>query len=132
MLCLIWHHMYNLKDVKNTHGRVFSLVKLKASACNFTKSNTPPWVFFTIFKLYKWYQIVPSVSLNLKTEHYVVDLVSRKKLSIVAINFSIYTCPSFTPKNFSYIYLFKVDNRHNRKGCETCSKVKIKTPERRN
>ena len=25
-------------------------------ACNFTKSNTLPWVFFTFFKLYKWYQ----------------------------------------------------------------------------
>ena len=22
-----------------------------------TKINTPPWVFFTFFKLYKWYQI---------------------------------------------------------------------------
>ena len=28
-----------------------------AEACNFTKSNTPPWVFFTFFKLHKWYQI---------------------------------------------------------------------------
>ena len=28
-----------------------------ASACNFTKSNTPPRVFFTFFRLYKWYQI---------------------------------------------------------------------------
>ena len=27
------------------------------SLCNFTKSFTPPWVFFTFFKLYKWYQI---------------------------------------------------------------------------
>ena len=31
---------------ENTHGGViFS-----------TKSNTPPWLFFTFFKLYKWYQ----------------------------------------------------------------------------
>ena len=29
-------------------------------ACNFTKSNTPPWLFFTFFKLYKWYQIAQS------------------------------------------------------------------------
>ena len=29
----------------------------QAKACNFTKINTPPWVFFTFFKLYKWYQI---------------------------------------------------------------------------
>ena len=32
------------------------------NACNFTKSNTPPWEFFTFFKLYKWYQIVQSIS----------------------------------------------------------------------
>ena len=25
------------------------LVKLQAEACNVTKSNTPPWVFFTFF-----------------------------------------------------------------------------------
>ena len=24
----------------------------------FAKINTPPWVFFTFFKLYKWYQIL--------------------------------------------------------------------------
>ena len=32
-------------------------VDFKASACNFTKINTPPWMFFTFFKLYKLYQI---------------------------------------------------------------------------
>ena len=62
ILCAIWHHLYNLKNVKNTHGGVLILVKLQASACNFTKSNTPPWVFFRFFKLYKWYQIAQSVS----------------------------------------------------------------------
>ena len=29
-----------------------------------TKINTPPWVFFTFFKLYKWYQIAQSVRSN--------------------------------------------------------------------
>ena len=37
------------------------LVKLQTSASNFTKSNTPPWVFFTFFKLCKQYQIAQSV-----------------------------------------------------------------------
>ena len=27
-----------------------------------TKSNTPPWVFFTFLKLYKWYQIAQNIS----------------------------------------------------------------------
>ena len=30
-------------------------------ACNFTKSNTPPRVFFTFLKLYKWYQIAQNI-----------------------------------------------------------------------
>ena len=32
MLCAIWYHLYNLKNVKNTHGGVLLLV---AEACNF-------------------------------------------------------------------------------------------------
>ena len=39
-------------------GGVLRLVKLQAEVCNFTKSDTPPWVFFMFFKLCKWYQIV--------------------------------------------------------------------------
>ena len=45
----IWYHLYYLQNVKNTHGGVLPLVKLQVQACNFTKSNTPPWVFFTFF-----------------------------------------------------------------------------------
>ena len=47
MRCAIWYHLYNLKNVKNTHGGVLTLVKLQAKT----------WVFFTFFKLYKWYQM---------------------------------------------------------------------------
>ena len=43
----ILYHFYNLKSVKKNHGGVLL----------FTKNNTSPWVFFTFFKLYKWYQI---------------------------------------------------------------------------
>ena len=41
------------KNREKPHGGVLLLVKLQALACNFTKSNTPPWVFFTFLKLYK-------------------------------------------------------------------------------
>ena len=54
MLFAIWHHLCDLKNVEITH----------AEACNITKSNTPPWVFFTFFKLQKWYQIAQSVSVE--------------------------------------------------------------------
>ena len=33
-------------------------------SCNFTKSNTPPWVFFTLFKLYKWYKIAQHITFD--------------------------------------------------------------------
>ena len=50
-----------LKNVKNTHEGVSILVKLQAKVCNFTKINSPPWVFFTFFKLYKCYQIAQRI-----------------------------------------------------------------------
>ena len=45
MFCAICYHLYNLKNVKNTHEGVLLL------------GNTPPWVFFMFFKLCKWRQI---------------------------------------------------------------------------
>ena len=53
MIWAICYHFSNLKNVSNTHEGVLLLVKLQASACKFTKSNTPPWMFFTFFILYK-------------------------------------------------------------------------------
>ena len=51
--------------MQNICGALRDLVpcaKSLAKACNFTKSNTPPWVFFTFFKLYEWYQIAQSTT----------------------------------------------------------------------
>ena len=48
MFCSVWYLLYNLKNVKNTHGVVLLLVKLQA------KSKFPPCVFYRVFKLYKW------------------------------------------------------------------------------
>ena len=39
-----------LKNMENIHGGVLLLVKLQVLAYNFTKSNTPPFVFLTFFK----------------------------------------------------------------------------------
>ena len=50
---MTWSHLSNLKNVKNTHGGVLLLVKLLASACNFTESNTPPCVLLSLFELCK-------------------------------------------------------------------------------
>ena len=80
MLCTIWWHFYNFKNVKNTLGGLLLLVKLQSEACNFTKDNTDPWVFFTFFKLYKWYQIAQSITnvpkfLSMKWAHLEFDVL---------------------------------------------------------
>ena len=53
MLCTIWYHLYNLKNVKDTHRGVLLLVtfRLQLEACNFIKSNIPPWR--PVLQLYK-------------------------------------------------------------------------------
>ena len=51
---------------RKKHPRILILlVKLQDLAYYFTKSNTPPWVFFTFLKLYKGYQIAQSITYEL-------------------------------------------------------------------
>ena len=67
MLCEIWGHLNNLKNVKKTHAEVLLLVKLQlqlsatfsevaASACNFTKSNASRRAFFHVFQIARMIQ----------------------------------------------------------------------------
>ena len=42
---LVCYHLYNLKNMKNTHDGVSLLVKFQAEVCNFTVSNTPLWIY---------------------------------------------------------------------------------------
>ena len=50
MLCAIWYHLHNLKNVKNTHGVMLILVKLQAEAYN-SKCHTPLWLFQRFFQI---------------------------------------------------------------------------------
>ena len=74
MFFSIWSHLYNLKNVKNTDSGVLLFVKLQV-----TKSNIPPWVFFTFFKLYKWYEIVQRITYRLSL--YMVLVLSSSLLA---------------------------------------------------
>ena len=78
MLCMIWYHLHNLKNLKNIHGGVLLFAKLQALACNFTISKTPPWVFFTFFTLYKWYQIMQSALFLTTTITYYLALTYQQ------------------------------------------------------
>ena len=111
MRCTIWYHLHVLKKVKNTHGRVLLLVKLKTKACNFTKSNTPPWMFFTFFRLHKWYQIVPSISyFNYRVERPLLIGQNRKVIELMKNNLfaKIMTiCRTLTKKFCSYLMIMQ-------------------------
>ena len=43
--------------------------KVAGQTYNFTKINTPPWVLFRFFKLYKWYQIIVQMVPNRAMHH---------------------------------------------------------------
>ena len=66
------------KTVKNTHGAVILLVKLTAEDCNFTKSITSPWVFFTFFKLHKWYKIAQSITFVIYSNISIMNIIFSK------------------------------------------------------
>ena len=86
MFCAIWYHLYNFKNVKNTHGGVLLLVKLQDAACNFTKSNTPPCMFFAFFKLYKWHQIAQrttNTAFTQKTDYYWNKLPQNSSTTVI-------------------------------------------------
>ena len=82
MRCAIWHHLYYLKNLSNTHGGMLILIKLQDKACNFAKSNTLPWVFLTFFKFYKRYQTVKASHINIYTLHIFKTISSEFSLSI--------------------------------------------------
>ena len=90
-LCAIQFHLYNLKNVRNTHGEVLLLVKLQSEICNASKSSTPPWVFFTFFNLYKSYKTVQSIThgkirVFTSTGEYGSSRVNQKELEVVSFS----------------------------------------------
>ena len=57
--CAIWYHLYNLKNVKNTHGGVLILVKLQVNAPHIADRSATNWeaqkldsaIIISLFKL---------------------------------------------------------------------------------
>ena len=71
VLCAIWYHSYILKNVE------------QAEAWIFNKSNTPPWVFLTFLKFYKWCQIAQSITFAHSFSWAKVDFGGLKKTNII-------------------------------------------------
>ena len=64
MFCAIWYHFVQFKKREKHPRNSVTYSKFQAKACNFTKSGTPPWMFFTFLILYKWYQAAQNVSFH--------------------------------------------------------------------
>ena len=84
----IWNALHDflpfaqINKRENTHGWVLLLVKLQAEACNFTKSETPPWIFFTFLKLYKWNQIAQRITWSGFEVGFLSSHVSNSRLEL--------------------------------------------------
>ena len=59
---MIWYHLYNLRNVKNTHGGVLMLLKLQAKPTTLLKLTILHGCLFMFLKLNKWDQIVQRIS----------------------------------------------------------------------
>ena len=103
--CAIWYHLYYLKNVKNTHGGVL-------------KTNTPPWVFSTIFKLYKWYQIVQRITYMI-TVSYLSQYKSKHSLSMKFGQFISY----YKWKNFIKKFFWNCDLKTNSRPFCVCQEL---------
>ena len=64
-LCMKKQYIYEYCDV--LHDLVpfvqFKKREKPMEECHFHLSSIPPWVFFTFFKLYKWYQIKQNITI---------------------------------------------------------------------
>ena len=60
------------------------MVSVTGEAYNFTKVKIPPWVFFTFFKLYKWYQIAFSHIHIFMMELLIIDVIIDKVIDYIA------------------------------------------------
>ena len=99
--------LYNLKNVKNTHGGFLLLVKLQAKARNFTKSSTPLWVFFTFFKLCKRYQIGQSITNILAHTEMTSYLLSEIRNSVRALSKELFQKHyKYFVKLIGYLYIY--------------------------
>ena len=86
-----FYYLHNLKNLKTS-------METSAETCNFTKSSTPPWLFFSFLKLYTrqiaqsmiWLWNMDQSSLRLKIiKHSVIEVPKKlifKQWSYILLN----------------------------------------------
>ena len=87
--CAISYHLYNSKNVKSIHGGVLK-------TCNFTRSSTSPWMFFTFFKFYKWFQIAQHITID-SSSFWPIDTSFKHSQFLILLSFSLLLWTVFFP-----------------------------------
>ena len=67
--CDVLRNLVTLVQFKKREKQLWRCVifgKIAGLAFSVTESNTPPWVFFTFFKFWKWYQTTQRITLSFK------------------------------------------------------------------
>ena len=157
MRCTIWYHMYNIKNAKNTDGGVlllvtffklykWSVIRQKGESQNGgNKKANKKWTFVTTWYAQVRtctcaYQGVRNVrfSENLACFTFLLPLFWDSPFCLITDELphhwlhAVFISQSLSfnrvPANF---YWFKVNSRNTTKRCEICSKLTIKTPQRR-
>ena len=72
LFCALWYHLYNLENVKNTHGGMLK-VKLLHEC------------FSRFFKLYKWYQIAQRISYDESAVRFLVWVKNKCHFKILKV-----------------------------------------------
>ena len=77
---------------KSLHSKANKVTFVRT--CNFTKTNTPPWLFYTLLKLYKCYQIgftLGKIQHSLNNYQLVRDIKTLKVIIIkLLLKFNLY------------------------------------------
>ena len=75
MFCAIWYHLYNLKNVKNTHGGVLLLVKLQAFKVNNKGPRTTPMAAKLFHGCFSRFLNCTNGTKSRKTSHITIELL---------------------------------------------------------
>ena len=114
MPCAIQYHLFNLNNLKNTHGRVILLVQLQPAT--FVKVLLFRGCFFTFFKFCKWYQIAQSINW---------DKVFKSGPSKICGRQSLKNLEGYGLLNVSSRFLVKTSNRFRVRLRERNSEIKL-------
>ena len=100
ILCAIWYHLWNSKNVKNAHGGVLLLAKFATLLATFATLLQPATLLkitllqgsfsrFSFFELWEWYQIMQRITIDYSILEYDWPSVTEEKKALLTVLFGL-------------------------------------------